>query len=223
MLVPEKRSRPEPPGRPLPKLPWWITPRTTRSAAQMPREERSAAADPVPMHYRLTGVIKYSLLDHRRGERCYLGVPLWLQSIVPGLASLETSFYLPRCVSAKRSGALDISISPPNGAYISRIKKIAPETDNPETNKAAVTVALRGAKRPKLTKIAVSQKTKITSIGLETEVAPCANISQRVWPRPIAILNAWAFNERWVSSFGDSAWILSRTTSAVDGGTTSEV
>ena len=57
---------------------------------------------------------------------------------------------MPRCVSAKRSGALEISISPPNGVYSSRIKKIALETDNAETNRAAVAVKLRGAKRPKL-------------------------------------------------------------------------
>lgn len=50
--------------------------------------------------------------------------------------------------------ALEISISPPNGVYISKIKKIAPETDNAATNKAVITVALRGPKSPKVMKIA---------------------------------------------------------------------
>src|ERR1039458_9070474 len=112
--------------------------------------------------------------------------------------------YLPSCARVARSGPLEISISPPKGAYISRIKRIAPETDNPAANKAMTTVALRGAKSPKLTKIAVSQKTKITSMGWETELAPCSYISQRVWVRPITILNAWAWIERCRSSFGDS-------------------
>ena len=79
---------------------------------------------------------------------------------------------------------------PPKGAYISTIKKIAPETDNAAKNKAVITVALRGAKSPKLTKRAVSQKTRITSIGLETELASCSYINKRVWARLIAILSA---------------------------------
>src|SRR5438093_6313199 len=81
--------------------------------------------------------------------------------------------YRPSCARAARSGPLEISISPPKGAYISRIKKIAPETDNPATNKAVLAVALRGVKSPKLMKIAVSQKTRIASMGLETELACC--------------------------------------------------
>jgi len=68
------------------------------------------------------------------------------------------------------------------GAYRSWISKIAAETDNPQTNKALVTVALIGAWRPKLMKIMVSQKTRITSIGFEIELALCENISQRVSP-----------------------------------------
>ena len=35
-----------------------------------------------------------------------------------------------------------------------------------------------------------------------------AYISQRVWPRPIAILNAWDFSKCCVSSFADSACLV---------------
>jgi len=35
------------PSELLPKFPWWIAPRTIRSAAQMPREERSSPVGPV--------------------------------------------------------------------------------------------------------------------------------------------------------------------------------
>jgi hypothetical protein len=55
---------------------------------------------------------------------------LLLRSIRQWLAPPKTCGYWPRCVRAARSGALEISISPPNGVYISKIKKIAPETDN---------------------------------------------------------------------------------------------
>jgi len=57
------------------------------------------------------------------------------------------------------------------GAYRSWISKIATETDNPQTSKALVTVALIGAWRPKLMKIMVSQKTRTTSMGFEIELA----------------------------------------------------
>ena len=60
--------------------------------------------------------------------------------------------YWSRCVSAVRSGVLETRISPGNGEYISRIKKIAPETESAETNKLTSTVALRGESRPKLMK-----------------------------------------------------------------------
>lgn len=56
-----------------------------------------------------------------------------------------TNPYWPSCVRVARTGALEIPMSPPNGAYISRIKNIAPETDNPATSKAVITVALCGA------------------------------------------------------------------------------
>src|ERR1700730_4996092 len=104
--------------------------------------------------------------------------------------------YWPRCARALRSGVLEICISPSKGVYISRIKKIAPETDSAQTNKVAIVVALRGAKRPKLLKIMASQKTSTASNGVEMKLPPCSNISQRIFPRSIAIFNAWAWSER---------------------------
>ena len=53
--------------------------------------------------------------------------------------------------------------------YISSIRKIAPETDSAETNKLEMTVALEGAKRPKLMKTTVGQQLSITSNGKKTE------------------------------------------------------
>src|SRR4029077_16007519 len=133
-------------------------------------------------------------------------------------AGFQDMRYWPRCARAKRSGALEISISPLKGVYISRIKKIAPETDNPEIHRAVTTVALRGANSPKLMKIAVSQKTKTTSMGLETEAACCSDNNQRVLPRPMAMLKAWAWSERCASFFGDRAWIWStRPSAGIDG------
>jgi hypothetical protein len=79
------------------------------------------------------------------------------------------------------------------------MRKIAPETDNPQTSKALVTVALAGALRPKLMKIMVSQKTRIASMSFEIELLACAYINQRVSPRAIAVLVAWAWSERCVS------------------------
>ena len=42
-----------------------------------------------------------------------------------------------------RSGALEIWISPSYGAYICRIKKVAPDAASVETNRLAITVELR--------------------------------------------------------------------------------
>ena len=75
---------------------------------------------------------------------------------------------------AKRTGPLETCITPLKGAYISMIKKIAPEIDNAAMNREAMTVAFLGAKRPKPMKITVSQKTRITIMGVGTEEALCS-------------------------------------------------
>jgi hypothetical protein len=81
------------------------------------------------------------------------------------------------CVGfAPRSGALEICINPSKGLYISRIKKIAPETDSAQTNRVAIAVALRGANKPKLLKIVASQKTSTASNGIEMKLPPHSNI-----------------------------------------------
>ena len=84
---------------------------------------------------------------------------------------------------------------PPKGVYMSKTNKMAAETDIAQTANVATTVRLRGAKRPKLPKMTVSQKTSATRSGIETELVLCWSISQRVLPRSIAILRAWLVNE----------------------------
>src|ERR1700740_1197593 len=98
--------------------------------------------------------------------------------------------------------------------YISTIKKIAAETDTAEIKKLVITVALRGAKRPKLTKRAVSQKISTIRRDKDIEVAACSYINQRVCMRSNAIFNARACSERCASSFGVSVCILSKRDSA---------
>ena len=78
------------------------------------------------------------------------------------------------------------------GRSSSRMIKIAPETDSAPTNKAVMTVALRDAKRPKLAKMTLSQKTKTTRNAMGIEIPLCSNSSQRVCPKLIAIVSAWA-------------------------------
>ena len=69
----------------------------------------------------------------------------------------------------------------------SRIKKIAPETDNAVTRKAATTVAFLGAKRPKLAKVMVSQKTKTNRTRKGMELPAFSKSSNRVRPKLMAM------------------------------------
>jgi hypothetical protein len=73
-------------------------------------------------------------------------------------------------VRAARNDALEILITPSYGAYNSRIKRIAPDTDSAETNKAVTVAPLTRAKRPKLMKREVSQKIRIARIGMDIKV-----------------------------------------------------
>ena len=73
-------------------------------------------------------------------------------------------------------------MSPVKGMYISRIRKIAPETANAAAKRLAVAGTLRGAKRPKLTKTKISQNTMTTSNVRENETFDCSYINQRVLP-----------------------------------------
>ena len=55
-------------------------------------------------------------------------------------------------------GALDIFITPENGVFISRIRKIDAATDRLQISNAPVAVALSGANNPKLPNSTVSQQ-----------------------------------------------------------------
>jgi hypothetical protein len=58
---------------------------------------------------------------------------------------------------ALRRGSLEIRIRPLRGEYNSRVRKIARETAVAQTNRVKIATALRGAKRPKLMNVMVSQ------------------------------------------------------------------
>ena len=77
---------------------------------------------------------------------------------------------------------LEIWISPVKGAYISNIRKIAPETANAAAKRLAIAITSRGAKRPKLKKTKISQKTMTASNVRENEAFDCAYINQRILP-----------------------------------------
>ena len=68
------------------------------------------------------------------------------------------------------------------------MERASPETDNAVTRKAATTVAFRGAKRPKLAKMIVSQKTKTSRNGKGMELPAFSNSSKRMRPKSIAML-----------------------------------
>ena len=84
------------------------------------------------------------------------------------------------------------------------IRNIANETDRAQTQSEVITVALGGAKRPKLTKIIASQKTTMNKKGTEIEPPACSKSSQRIWPRSLAMLSAWALSDVCVSFWGES-------------------
>jgi len=71
--------------------------------------------------------------------------------------------------SALRSVALEIPISPVKGLSSSKIRKIAQANDSAHTNREAITTKLVCANKVKLTKIALSQKTKMIRNGTGIE------------------------------------------------------
>src|SRR5262249_42586184 len=66
---------------------------------------------------------------------------------------------VPSCDSANSSGSGETLIKPLYGCSISSIRKIAAATETEHTASASTLVAWRGANRPKLPKISVSQHT----------------------------------------------------------------
>ena len=83
---------------------------------------------------------------------------------------------------------------------------MAPDTESAQMNNVAIAVAFSGANRPKLTKMTAIQHTSIPRNGMGIDPLRCAANSQRVPPRSMAILSAWACIARWVSFSGASAW-----------------
>jgi len=67
-------------------------------------------------------------------------------------------------------GWLEMRISPLNGWSNSRTRKIAPDTDNAATISAPTAVLFAGPNSPKLKKRIASQKTTMTSKGVEIEL-----------------------------------------------------
>jgi hypothetical protein len=74
-------------------------------------------------------------------------------------------------------GALEIWITPAKGSSSSRMRKIAPETEKAAISSAAITVALRGANRPKLAKSATSHDTRTTRNTPEMRAVSCCATS----------------------------------------------
>src|SRR5204862_6237256 len=98
----------------------------------------------------------------------------------PALEMSPAFPYWPRCSSALRIGALETLIMPSSGWLISKIIKIAPETDRAQMRSTATTVALRGANMPKLTCKTVNQKSSTTRKGIGIGLCVCSTKSQRV-------------------------------------------
>src|SRR5437667_679160 len=102
--------------------------------------------------------------------------------------------YWPRCSRALRIGALETLIMPWSGWLISRIIKIAPETDNALMSSTVITVALRAANKPKLICSIVSQKRRTTRNGTGSALCACSINSQRACSISLLICSACESN-----------------------------
>ena len=71
-------------------------------------------------------------------------------------------------------------MTPLNGLFSSKIRKIAADTDKAASISVTIAVAFGGANRPTLTKTIAIQKTKMISMGREMDVSVCSKSSQRV-------------------------------------------
>src|SRR6266403_3115166 len=112
--------------------------------------------------------------------------------------------YWPRCSRALRIGALETLIIPRSGWFISRIIKIAPETDIAPMSSTIITVALRGANKPKLRNSMVSQKSSTTRKGTGSALCACSINSQRACSISLLICSACERSWRWASVAGVS-------------------
>jgi hypothetical protein len=75
----------------------------------------------------------------------------------------------PRCAMALWIGTGETRIHPVSGLSISRIRKVAPETQSDEASRATATKRLRGENIPQAAKITLSQNTMVTSNATEIE------------------------------------------------------
>src|SRR6516162_11709249 len=82
--------------------------------------------------------------------------------------------------SAFRSVELEIPMSPVKGSSSSKTRKIAPANDNAHTKSEIVTTIFARANRVALTKIALSQNTKITRKGAGIELPAFVNNCSRI-------------------------------------------
>jgi len=76
-------------------------------------------------------------------------------------------------------GWLEIWIRPPNGQSISKIMKMALETERARTSSAPSTVALERVSDPKRVKMRASQKIRVQRNGAEIELPVGSPSNQR--------------------------------------------
>ena len=89
---------------------------------------------------------------------------------------------------------------PPKGCAISSMRKIAPETESEHTMRDARAMGFHGANKPKLPKMTVNQKTRISKNAVGSALPVCSRKSQRVCARSPLICRARDCSERWASS-----------------------
>jgi len=71
-------------------------------------------------------------------------------------------------------------------------------------NKVVIAVASTSVNKPKLTKLIVSQKSRVTSNGMETVVPLCSYINQGICLKLATSLRACPLIHRCAKSFSDS-------------------
>src|SRR6266581_5961448 len=102
-------------------------------------------------------------------------------------------------------GPLEIFMIPSNGRPSSTTRKMEVAIDSAQTKRTTTTVAFRGAKSPKLTKMRLIQKTRSTTNGVGMELLAPPNRSQRVRCRSPTIWSARDWSPRWASFEGDKS------------------
>jgi len=90
-----------------------------------------------------------------------------------------------RAGNAFLRGSLGITITPPNGWSSSRIRKIAPETDNAQMTSDATVVALAGAIREKPANKITIQSSSTARNGRGIELPRCEKSKKRDCARSV--------------------------------------